>query len=87
KYGSAADYLMTNAHRRPILMKMNLRELYHFVRLRDDQHAQWDIRALARGLMVEIHPRLPLSAMLLCGKSNFAGEFEKQYQRPPRMVV
>ena len=52
--GSAADYVLTNSHRRRVLMKMNLREMYHFVRLRDDEHAQWDIRQLAHQLAEKI---------------------------------
>ena len=53
KHGPAADYVLTNSHRRTVLMKMNLREMYHFVRLRDDEHAQWDIRHLAHQLARE----------------------------------
>jgi len=84
KYGAAADYILTNAHRRTILMKMNLREFFHFIRLRDDEHAQWDIRNLARRLVAEIRSHVPLAALLLCGKSGFAEEFEKLYRKPPR---
>ena len=80
---AAADYVLTNAHRRNVLMRMNLRELYHFVRLRDDEHAQWDIRALAHDLAGLVRRRMPLAAMLLCGKSHFAGEYEKIYGTGP----
>jgi flavin-dependent thymidylate synthase len=80
---AAADYILTNAHRRCVLMRMNLRELYHFVRLRDDEHAQWDIRALANDLAGLVRRRMPLAAMLLCGKSRFAGEYETIYGTRP----
>lgn len=81
---AAADYILTNAHRRRVLIRMNLREIYHFVRLRDDEHAQWDIRALAHALAAEVKRRMPLSAMMLCGKSQFNEEYEKIYSRPPQ---
>jgi len=80
---SAADYVLSNAHRRRVLMKMNLRELYHFIRLRDDEHAQWDIRALAGALARLVRRRMPLSAMLLCGKSRFGEEYERIYGSRP----
>ena len=81
--GAAADYVLTNSHRRPVLMKMNLREMYHFVRLRDDEHAQWDIRALAHALSEKVRTLMPLTAMMLCGKSRFAEEYEKIFAAPP----
>jgi flavin-dependent thymidylate synthase len=84
EYGPAADYILTNSHRRRVLMKMNLREIYHFVRLRDDEHAQWDIRRLAHQLAQKIKTIMPLSAMMLCGKSDFDKEYKKQYQTLPR---
>ncbi|MBN2346295.1 MAG: FAD-dependent thymidylate synthase [Candidatus Aminicenantes bacterium] len=84
RVGAAADYLLTNSHRRRVLMKMNLRELYHFVRLRADENAQWDIRGLALRLAAEAKKRMPLAAMMLCGKSAFAEEFARIYGEPPR---
>jgi flavin-dependent thymidylate synthase len=81
--GSAADYVLTNSHRRRVLMKMNLREIYHFVRLRDDEHAQWDIRQLAHQLARKVRDIMPLSAMMLCGKSDFDQEYEKHYRAFP----
>jgi flavin-dependent thymidylate synthase len=80
---AAADYVLTNAHCRRVLMKMNLREMYHFVRLRDDAHAQWDIRSLAHRLSEKITTIMPLTAMMLCGKSRFAEEYKKIFKEPP----
>jgi thymidylate synthase ThyX len=42
----AAPYILTNAHRKRVSLKVNARELYHMARLRADGHAQWDIRAV-----------------------------------------
>lgn len=83
KYGSAADYVLTNSHCRRVLMKMNLREAYHFIRLRDDAHAQWDIRALAHRLSEKIKILMPLTAMMLCGKSDFREEYKKIFHVLP----
>ena len=83
KHGPAADYILTNSHRRLILMKMNLREIYHFVRLRDDEHAQWDIRRLAHQLAEKVKIIMPLSAMMLCGKSDFDQKYKKNFQPLP----
>jgi thymidylate synthase ThyX len=67
----AAAYALTQAHRRRILVQMNGRELYHFSRLRQDAHAQWDIRRLADRLIYLARQELPLTLMLACGKDAF----------------
>lgn len=87
KYGAAADYILTNSHCRPVVMKMNLREFYHFVRLRSDEHTQWDIRGMSRQLVQKVKEIMPYSTMLLCGKSDFAAEFEKIYNKKPDLVL
>ncbi|NOR44641.1 MAG: thymidylate synthase (FAD) [Candidatus Delongbacteria bacterium] len=66
-----ASYILTNAHKRKILVKMNFRELYHFMSLRLDQHAQWDIRKIAETMKEEIIKHAPLTSMMFCGKSEF----------------
>ena len=71
---AVTDYLLTNAHCRRVLLKMNLRELYHFSRLRMDGHAQWEIRDLAGKMCSAAADKLPLSARYLGGKDRF-GEF------------
>ncbi len=65
-------YLLANAHRVRVLAKMNLRELYHFTRLRSDEHAQWEIRDLSNALRPIVRKRCPLSAQWLMGKSEMA---------------
>ncbi|MBN2789732.1 MAG: FAD-dependent thymidylate synthase [Candidatus Delongbacteria bacterium] len=66
-----AQYILTNAHKRKILVKMNFRELYHFMSLRLDQHAQWDIRKTAEDMKEELIKTAPLTSMMMCGKSEF----------------
>jgi thymidylate synthase ThyX len=50
---------------------MNLRELYHFVRLRSDVHAQTEIRRISDSLVSVMKERYPLVTALLCGKDGF----------------
>ncbi len=68
---AAAAYILTNAHRRRVGMKINARELYHIARLRADQHAQWDIRNIADRMMALGREVMPLTLMLAAGKDNF----------------
>jgi thymidylate synthase ThyX len=74
--GAAADYALLNAHRRRVIVKMNARELYHFSRLREDEHAQWDIRELAGKMMSIAKEEMPALFLLTCGKH----EFDEKYQ-------
>jgi thymidylate synthase ThyX len=68
----AAGYILTNAHRRRVSMKINARELYHIARLRADKHAQWDIRKTAAEMMKLGKESMPLALMLATGKDDFA---------------
>jgi flavin-dependent thymidylate synthase len=70
-YPSSKNYALTNAHRRRVLMKLNARELYHFVSLRDDEHAQWDIRDTAQMMKSLSEKAAPLTSVMLSGKSDF----------------
>ena len=81
----AAPYALTNAHRRRVVATMNLRELYHFSRLREDAHAQWDIRALAGEMRREIERVAPLGALLLCGKDSYVERYESVFGAPPKI--
>ncbi len=68
--GQLYPYLLTNAHRRRAVMCMNGRELYHFSRLREDEHAQWDIRRTAGRVMDLLRERAPLTFLFSGGKSD-----------------
>ena len=67
----AAAYVLTNAHRKRVLMKLNARELYHLARLRTDGHAQWDIRELSEKMLKQAIKVMPLTLMMACGKDSF----------------
>ncbi len=65
------SYILTNAHRVNLLFKTNLRELYHFSRLRSDTHAQWEIRHLSSDIDTQLQKLLPNAARYLMGKDRF----------------
>jgi thymidylate synthase ThyX len=81
KYGKAAEYCLTNAHRRNVLVATNMRELYHISRMREDLHAQWDIRDLASYMSTLAKEKAPLTSMLLGGKSQFKEIRKKMYEK------
>lgn len=84
--GPAADYVLTNAHRRRALLKVNIRELYHISRLRQDATAQWEIRRIA-GEMSRLASRvMPLSCLLLGGKDAYPGVYAQVFGRSPKMA-
>ena len=69
--GISADYVLTNAHRRRVLVKINMRELYHFSRLRSDSHAQWEIREISDMMCALAKERFPSGGSMLGGKDDF----------------
>ena len=84
EHPEVAAYALTNAHRRRVLATLNLRELYHFTRLREDVHAQWDIRDLAAGMRRAVEAVAPLGSLLLCGKDAYVERFQRVFGRPPK---
>jgi flavin-dependent thymidylate synthase len=81
KAPTAAAYVLTNAHRKRVLMKFNARELYHLARMRADAHAQWDIRDLTENMLKQAKKVMPLTLMMACGKDNFPELFKKTFPR------
>lgn len=49
-----ARFLLPEATKTNIVMTMNARELFHFLDLRTDRHAQWEIRKMALELMNQL---------------------------------
>jgi flavin-dependent thymidylate synthase len=84
--GPAADYILTNAHRRRALLKVNARELYHISRLREDATAQWDIRELSAKMSALAKRAMPLTCLLLGGKDKYPNVYEKAFGRSPKML-
>jgi thymidylate synthase ThyX len=80
-----AEYVLTNAHRRRVLLKVNARELYHISRLREDATAQWDIREVAGEISRLAREVMPLTFLLAGGKDAYPGRYEEVFGRPPKL--
>lgn len=76
-----ATYALTQSHRRRVLVSMNARELYAFSRLREDGHAQWEIRDAAHVMLGYAREVMPLTMSLACGKDKFE-ELKKKLFTP-----
>ncbi|MFO7619357.1 MAG: FAD-dependent thymidylate synthase [Thermoplasmata archaeon] len=67
----AAAYVLTNGHRRRMLIRANARELHHISRLREDTHAQWDVRKVSGDMLSLAREKSPVCLMLAWGKDRF----------------
>ncbi len=65
---AAAPYVLTNAHRRKVVFAANARELYHISRLREDPHAQWDIREKSAAMLRLAKKAMPATMQFAVGK-------------------
>ncbi len=70
--GPPCNYAYLSGHRRRLFWSANLREIVHFSRLREDAHAQWDIRAFATKLSAKVRSKAPLCGRILGGKDAFS---------------
>ncbi len=77
---AAAAYILTNAHRRRVAVKVNARELYHLARIRSDRHAQWDIRRTVEKMLDYAKNALPLTMLLAAGKDDFDRTYQEVYR-------
>lgn len=66
-----ANYALTNSHQRNVLVVMNMRELYHFSRMRCDYHAQEEIRNLAHKVVEKVKIIAPVTGEYLGGKDKW----------------
>jgi thymidylate synthase ThyX len=69
-----------------VLLTVNARELYHLVRLREDAHAQWDIRELSARMSKYARAVMPLTMLLLSGKDSYPALYQQVYGRPPKVL-
>ncbi len=79
-------YVLTNAHQKRVLMSMNLRELYHISRLREDPTAQWDIRQKAQQMSSLARKVMPITTVLLGGKTEYPAVYRRLYDKKPRIT-
>jgi len=74
-----AEYTLTNAHKRRVLLDANNRQIYSICAERENMAAQWDIRRLINELNGLIQQESPLTAAYLCGKDKFDEIKNKRY--------
>ena len=82
----AAQYVLTNAHQRRVVVTMNARELYHVSRLRQDMTAQWDIRDIAGRMVEQARHVMPLTLSLAEGKDGYARVYQELFGQPPAVT-
>jgi len=82
----AAPYILTNAHRKRILIRVNAREMYHISRLREDAHAQWDVQSISRSMSAQAKKVMPLTFALLGGKDRYNEIYSHIYGQLPKVT-
>jgi flavin-dependent thymidylate synthase len=85
KLDIGAEYILTNAHRKRILLKVNARELYHMSRLRQDLTAQWDIRNVVERMIQLSENVMPLTCLLIGGKDAYPDIYRRVFGRLPKL--
>jgi len=81
-----APYILTNAHRKRVLIRVNARELYHISRLREDAHAQWDIQNISHAMTKEAKKVMPQTFALIGGKDRYNEIFKDIFGALPKIV-
>lgn len=79
----AAPYILTNSHRKRVLVRMNARELYHISRLREDAHAQWDIQNISRDMAAQARKAMPMTFGLIGGKDKYSDIYQNIFGEKP----
>ena len=82
---AGAEYVLTNAHRRRVLMKVNARELYHMARLREDRTAQWDIRQIVSQMSLKAREVMPLTFLLIGAKDSYPNIYRELFGKFPKL--
>jgi flavin-dependent thymidylate synthase len=82
----AAPYILTNAHCRRVMMRVNVRELYHISRLREDAHAQWDIQNVSREMTTQAKKIMPKACMLIGGKDRYGEIYKAVFGVSPKII-
>ncbi len=80
-----APYILTNAHRKRVLMRLNAREMYHISRLREDAHAQWDIQNISRVMSEQAQKAMPLTFGLIGGKDRYNDIYQSVFGEMPQI--
>lgn len=81
-----APYILTNSHRKRVLVGLNSRELYHISRLREDAHSQWDIQNIAKAMSLQAKSVMPMASALLGGKDKYNDIYRDIYGENPKVT-
>ena len=81
-----APYILTNAHRKRVLMRVGAREMYHISRLREDTHAQWDVQNISRMMSKKAQSVMPLTFALLGGKDKYNDIYRNIFGHLPKVT-
>jgi flavin-dependent thymidylate synthase len=79
RYPQAAEYCLTNAHQKQVVIKTNLRAMYHISRLREDKHAQWDIQRISALMAEKAKSVFPITTLAIGGKDSFSEIYSKLF--------
>ena len=82
----AAPYILTNAHRKRVLVRLNAREMYHISRLREDAHSQWDIQNAAGRMTCEAKKAMPKTFAFAGGKDRFNEIYKEIFGEMPKVI-
>lgn len=82
----AAPYILTNSHKKRVLIRLNARELYHISRLREDAHAQWDIQNVSREITRQAKEAMPLTFAFAGGKDRFSDIYKNIFGSLPKVT-
>jgi thymidylate synthase ThyX len=63
---AVASYVVPNGYNRRVLFELNLRELFHFIRIRCNPNAHFSIRRVGRAMIEKIQPVHPMFCTQLC---------------------
>lgn len=82
----AAPYILTNAHRKRVLIRANAREMYHISRLREDAHAQWDIQNVSKAMVSQAKKAMPYVFECIGGKDRYNEIYKNIFGQDPKVV-
>lgn len=86
KYPGLGAYILTNSHRKRVLVNLNLRELYHISRLREDPTTQWDIKEKVKRMSELAREIMPITTSLLGGKSDYPLVYYTLFGKRPKVT-
>ena len=81
RYGKAAEFCLVNAHRKRALLGVNIRELHHISRVRQDKDAQLEIKYISQSMSELAKQEAPITTILLGGQHEFQKIYNKLYSK------